>query len=182
LPEDGEAEGSEHCEDGSKGYATAELRCSYLVVQAACDLQAGSRRAAAVGPLEVEKLEILMAIVVRPARKECDCWFDGLRVRCLSKGQCRSGELFEGGGRRIGRSGGMAMQCNQSGSGFIHVDTYKGVFPDPAAPWFTGVTDAVDAVCDSFVQVTMWCGRRSVLFSVSDISGQRKVVVEQAQQ
>jgi hypothetical protein len=150
-----EVEWDNHREGDGKGHAAAELGRSYIVVQAEDDLQVSSRRAA-LGELDLENLEDAMAVAVRPSRTRFDTWGTSRLVTILGRGRCSMYDIcFGGRGSRLcSRCGG--TDGNRLGSRFIYVDRYRGVFPYGEVAWFTGVTDAVDAVRDVYCGVKTW--------------------------
>ncbi|KAI0571208.1 hypothetical protein Alg130_10967 [Pyrenophora tritici-repentis] len=152
-------EGGEGCKQcaGGKGFKPAELRRSYLVLQADHDASSNFRKAV-IGELTVENLAFVINGSVRFMHRMGDAKFDAVCIQLLTdvlwygkEGCTCILDAFACDG---------CLELRSSRPRFVPVWRYTGVFSRSDAPWFAGVTEAVDAVCELDVNVKPWlhCG------------------------
>jgi hypothetical protein len=127
-----------------------QVRKAYVVLQARASMLT-QRFVAAVGELDADNVEVVLGHVPCLARQDCAGWFDFWCVNQLTRG------LFQSCVTGCWCSNGVGV-CDCCTSviqtelvlRFITVYSYSGVFPYSGAPWYTGITDVMDAErCES---------------------------------
>jgi hypothetical protein len=142
--------------NGGKRFTPSQVRKAYVVVQAGSTMLE-HYRSAVFGELSVENVEIVLGCAARVActkgrDRSDDCCVRQLGVgfRESSSGRCLCDT--KGGEHRKGLVGRQSMEMRR----FVLVSRYCGPFPNGGVPWFTGVTDVMDARQTLFPLSGVW--------------------------